>query len=150
VKIALTVVIVFIGLAVGCTVWLGFFSDKHDYSRKLTTEDRRAVAVGANPLPITPVQIIIKPRRKECVILDKVEFDGADLFVNYHMGCAETYSALRWKQRAPDGTIIDSGEQYIIAGSMINRGEKGEWKTEYLFHLDPRTVTVEVTASRED
>jgi hypothetical protein len=148
-KWSTTFIVLFIGIGLGCGVWLGFFHDVHDLNRQLATEDRHAEVVGAKPLPVEPVKLQIDVERDFCLVIDSAEFDGDNIWIRYHMACAEDFAALYWKQVAPDGTIVENGYAWIITGGGLARGEKGEFKTdEYQFHLDPRTVIVKLKTHR--
>jgi len=143
-----TFIVLFIGIGLGLTIWLTFFQNAHDFNRQLSIEDRHAEAVGAKPLPEEPVKIQIDNDKDFCLVVDAAEFDGDNIWIRYHMACAQDFAALSWKELAPDGTIVKNGYQWIISGAKMERGEKGEWKTESLFELDPRAVTVKVRAYR--
>lgn len=149
-KVAQVFILLFVGTAVGCAIWFGFFSDLHFFNRKVASEERHAEQVGAKPLPIEPVKVVIRNSPRSCAQLTSAEFDGDTITVGYEVACSERYMALRWKQRSPNGTLIDNGYTWIWAGSSVDRGEHGNFTASpYSFKFDPRTSVIEVTANSD-
>jgi hypothetical protein len=143
-------VLSFVGLGVGCGIWLGFFHDWHEIDRTVLIEQRHAEAVGAKPLPKEPVKFALRAMRHNgCVTIDRIEFDGEAMWAYYHADCPGSF--VRWmaRQKSPDGTIIDNWYMWIVANSHLYRGDRGEIKSDVLWHLDPRTETVEVWAETD-
>jgi hypothetical protein len=145
-------ILLFVGTAVGCVIWLGFFHDAHDFRQQLSQEDRHAELVGAKPLPKAAIVIVIDNHKNECVRVDSAEFNGSEIWVYLHNDCRtrRNFIKVSWKAKAPDGTIIESQEHYAgAAESGLLQGEKLEYHADR-FKDDPRIQSVVVWASSDD
>ena len=145
---ALLLVVVLMLSGLGAGYWLVFVRGVHDYRRELAAEDRRSEAVGAKPLPKGPVVIKLEGRRNDCMAIEKAEFEGQDIWVNWRTMCSVEWAELHATQRGPDGTIIGTGYSYVLAGERVGSGERGEYKFSFGRILtdpfDPRTAIIEL------
>lgn len=142
-------ILLFVGAAIGCSIWLGFFRDAHDLNKQLTQEDRHAEIVGAKPLPKAPIEIVIKNKRSECRVIDRAELNDSELWVYYHNGCPSTTTGdtIHWTGISPDGTVIVSG--WTFTRSDLDAGQRAEFHTTDI-KADPRMVKLEVKARWND
>src|SRR5689334_15526550 len=88
-------ILLFVGTALGCILWLTFFKDAHLFRRELSQEDRAAVAVAAVPLPSAKL-VIILPTNQFCYKVERAEVDGSDYLLYVRNTCAhrERYAEL--------------------------------------------------------
>ena len=115
--------------------------ETHDYNRKVSQEDRHAELVGAAPLPVKPLNVIVKKSRNSCAVIDRAEIDGEAGWIYWHWACGgsnDAYVSLSYSLRSPDGTTISSDWNWAIASSPVESGQKFEFKINV--KPDPRAV----------
>lgn len=102
-------IVLFVGTAVGCVVWLSFFRDAHDFHHDLSQQDRAAQAVGATERPTSKMQIEIQ--RRMCANITDADIDGKDLTVHARNDCHRGFDYLEYHYEllSPDGTAIAGG-----------------------------------------
>lgn len=144
--------LLFIGCAVGCAIWLGFFRDTHQFGRELSQEEREAKAVGALPLPSSPIKISIQNKKNDCHVIESAELEGKDLLVYWRNACAETleHTTIRVNALAPDGTLLTSSWTYISDPGPNQRVET-KYQMRYSWEEpDPRISVIQVKIRYND
>lgn len=137
-------------LAIAAAAWLVFFDGARILARTMSQEKRAATYVGAKVAPKEPMKIEIKAQPNDRIVIDKVDFDGGDLWVYYRNAGTgrETYIKFAWQQLAPDGTIIKSGDGYPDiysendAPSDLDGGQRAEMHLKIT--TDPRAATLAI------
>lgn len=150
---ALTVVIVVVAAVVVYNLWLtgekaslAVTEEKHDYDRKISQEKRGAEAVGAVPLPVKPIVVVIKKQPGSCAQIQRILLDGDDLTTYWTWACPSTHKGFvrtMLKIKSPDGTVVGQGEYYLLSGVPAEANEKFEDHHQQ-YGSDPRAVEVDV------
>lgn len=139
-------------LAIGALYWLAFGKGLHYFGRELSQEQRAASWVGAMVAPKEPVKIEALNAPDAVVRIDRLQFDGGDLWIYYSASGEATFIRYFWKQYAPDGTVVTAGDGYpSIQGEGqspddLRAGEKAELHLK--IKTDPRTVRMTVWMGR--
>lgn len=151
-KISQIFILLFVGTAVGCAIWFGFFSDVHDFNRKTSQEERRSEAVGEKVIPRAPPKIVLLNRQRECRVIDSASQDGGQFVVYYHNACGTPTNAdtIHWTGFAADGTVIMS--DWNFTHEDLGPNQRGEFIWPSYSHLgeDPRVTRWEVKARYND
>jgi hypothetical protein len=101
-----------LALGLGASVWLGFWIRAHYFITDLSQEQRRAVIVGANPLPKSSMNIITETNYG-MIVIDRVDYEGGTAsvyFRNVSNNARFRNFGLSWQLIGPDGTLLDGGE----------------------------------------
>ena len=126
--LALWVIPLVLGLA--AATWLGFFAGSRQFWNTISQEQRRAIYVGAEHRPKSPLEIEIDNSRSS-VKIDRVDLDGEVAAVYFHNNSdtEQTFIKLHWQLVAPDGTALASDYGYtdsLRGPKSLGPGEKGE------------------------
>ena len=136
-------------LALGASGWLGFVITAHGLERIVAQEKRRAIYVAAEKPPNATLKI--EDQSSGAVRVDRADVDGRTLTVYLRNRSHERqcFQALNWALRAPDGTLIAAGHEYIgDAEGGLMPGDRAEGVVE--IKDDPRAVVLRLTTSSQD
>lgn len=143
-NLAIVVVICFIGMGIGFSVWLGFFRDAHSWHRDLSQEKRGAEWVGQNPAvpPAKPINLIIQS--SGCLRIDRARVDGDDLFIDLTRVCGASgdYAKLNWRAKAGNTVIESNYENWRVDGPDLGENvtvNVGDYRE---FQADPRITDI--------
>lgn len=146
-KIGILWTLVFVGLGVGATIWLGFFITEHQWNRDLAQEKRSAEWVGQKDPPKAPVKITV--RNQGCLKVTRaiIDDDQSTIFLQRICGKSGDYAELRWKQKANETVVYTNYTNWGVDG--IGKGEQLEFDLRSYegFELDPRTTEVVLETS---
>lgn len=139
-------------LGVAAVLWLGFYVSVHDFSRKVTQDNRGAQAVGASPLPKEAFHVTIRNKKEACAQIDSASVEDDALVVYLHNRCPYEVRSVKilWKVIAPDGTVIGANDRYVN-GDNLDAGEKVEFREDnpYTLQFDARMSEVVVSMKEE-
>lgn len=117
-------------LGAAAFTWLGFWIAAHDFFNLLSQEHRRAIYVGAENRPKSPLRI--ETPNKGCIKITKVDLDGATASVYFKNECAlqsSKYLKIHWQLVSPNGALLASKWSYseILHGpESLAAGETAE------------------------
>jgi len=140
--VALAFILVILGSA--ALYWLVFAEGYHSFQRTLTQENRNAEAVGASPLPTSPIKVEIQNEHSHCSLIDRARIEGTTLTVYWHNNCPQQFDMLCLviKGVAPDGTIVYGDRPFVIFDQPIASQERRESTVEV--KDDSRIVTLQI------
>lgn len=116
-------------LGLAACVWLGFLISARGFNNQLNQERRRAIYVGAEVTPKSPLEIEII--NTGIVKITKVDLDGETAMVYFTNQSAHKtqFIKINWQLVSPDGTKLSSGcadSEYCGGPGVLEGGGKGE------------------------
>lgn len=151
-NVAIAIVICFIGVAIGCSMWLGFFKDAHYFNRDLSQEKRGAEWVGQNPEvpPSKPIEFEI--HNHGCLRVDRALVDGDTLTFELTRVCgsADDYAEMHWRAKAGNTVIASGSENWQVDGVGLGEQKIFEINNSYEFKADPRITSIVVSTKGLD
>ena len=133
-------------LSLGAAGWLAFGAGVHDAEQRAAAEKRVAVAVGETSAPTAQYKLTLDQRN---FFIKSARYDGHTLELYYqNRGSVRLYNyCFQYKQKALDGTIIDSQQSCFPGGSRaLNPGEKSELQV----GIDADSRTTEIVVGFDD
>ncbi len=145
--IGMALTVIFVGLGVGATVWLGFFITHHQWQRQLSQEVRGVEWVGEKELPKAP--IIVTVHNAGCVHIERAVVNSDHVEIKFRRVCGSSgdYSIFRWREKANNTVIAADWTNHGF--NEMATGEDFDWKPEEwtLDTIDPRATELVLETS---